>query len=313
MLNRSEIVFDSAATGRKVKGFIYKAEAPKATVQICHGMAEYIWRYEGMIAALNEAGYTVCGIDMLGHGETSKLNKDPLGYFGDNKDSYENIFEDNLTFHNLIVEDGNPGPYILYGHSMGSFVVRAMYSRSRYAMCYDAFIFSSTKGPEPLAKVGHSVSGFLCKIGRSKKPGKLVNALAFGSYNKRISHPKTIFDWLSTDEHEVTKYVEDPLCGFYFTNKGFQDLLSIILWNQNPDAKIGYCKKPCLFTYGDQDPVTGYGKGVKKVINEMKAMGIDVTDVEFKSYRHELMNDYCRVDYYRAVIDFLDQQVDINS
>lgn len=309
-MERKEIVFDSTVGGGlKVKGFIYEAENPKAVVQICHGMAEYFFRYEEMISRLNEAGYTVCGIDMLGHGETSKINNAPLGYFGDKKDSFENIFEDNLKFYHLVEDSISMAPSILFGHSMGSFVVRAMYSRDKFSSNYKAFVFSSTKGPEPLAKVGLGLSKFLTQIGRGKKRGVLVNSLAFGSYNAKIRHPRTVFDWLSTDEHEVDKYVEHPLCGFMFTNKGFSDLLGIINEIQSDEAKNNYCKKPCLFTYGDEDPVTGYGKGVEKVIKDMRSKGIDVTTSKFPTYRHELMNDYCRNDYYKAVIDFLDKQI----
>lgn len=310
MLNRREIVFDSAAgDGRKTVGFVYPADDAKATVQICHGMSEYIFRYEEMIRHMNAAGYTVCGIDMPGHGETSKKNSDPLGYFGPNKDSYRNIFEDNLSFYNKVSEEGYGAPSILLGHSMGSFVVRSMYSIEKYSKNYKAFIFSSTKGPEPLAKFGLGVAKFLSAIGLSRKPGHLVNALAFGSYNKHIRHPKTAFDWLSTDEHEVMKYVEDPYCGFFFTNKGFADLLSIISFIQSDEAYDGFSRKPCLFTYGDEDPVTGYGVGVEKVIARMKEAGIDVTSKKFPSYRHELMNDYCREEFFKTIIDYCDSHI----
>lgn len=310
MFTKSEIVFDSTVGGgRRIKGYIYEAREPKVMVQLCHGMAEFVERYEEMISRLCAEGISVCGIDMLGHGGTSKLNEDPLGYFGDVKNSYKNIFEDNKRFYELVSARTQMAPSILFGHSMGSFVVRAMYSRAEYASLYKAFIFSSTKGPEPLAGVGLTLAKFFTAIGLGKKKGHLINVLAFGTYNSRIRHPKTAFDWLSTDEHEVSKYVEHPLCGFFFTNKGFVDLLSIISEIQSEEAYENYCKKPCLFTYGDQDPVTGYGKGVEKVIAKMKERDIEVTSVKFESYRHELMNDYCREKYYRTVIDYINSQI----
>ena len=51
----------SIGGGVKIAGFFYPSSAKeiKGVVQICHGMAEYIFRYEEMIERFNEAGYHV--------------------------------------------------------------------------------------------------------------------------------------------------------------------------------------------------------------------------------------------------------------
>ena len=43
----------------------------KAVVQICHGMVEYIDRYDEFARYLNDRGYYVTGNDHLGHGKTA--------------------------------------------------------------------------------------------------------------------------------------------------------------------------------------------------------------------------------------------------
>ena len=56
-------VFDcSNGNGAKIAGFYYPSSAVeiKGVVQICHGMAEYLARYEEFIGYLNDAGYHVC-------------------------------------------------------------------------------------------------------------------------------------------------------------------------------------------------------------------------------------------------------------
>ncbi len=55
---RKEFI-SSIGKGFKIVGFFYPSSAPeiKGVVQICHGMAEYLERYEEMIAKFNEAGY----------------------------------------------------------------------------------------------------------------------------------------------------------------------------------------------------------------------------------------------------------------
>ena len=305
-----QIDFDSVSgPGKKAVGYIYPVDEPKATIQICHGMAEYISRYEEMIAALNAAGYTVCGIDMQGHGKTSSLNSDPLGYFGDGKEAYKTLLEDNLIFHDLVAKTTGQAPSVLYGHSMGSFVARAMYSDSRYSVNYDAFIFGSTKGYEPVVSLGICVAGFLCLIGRGRKKGRFLSVLAFGSYDKKIPDIKTPFDWLSVTEENVQAYINDPLCGFMFTNKGYYDMFKLIRFMQSKQAMNGLCKKPCLFLYADDDPVGSFGAGVKKVIAKFISSGVPASDIDFGPYRHELMREPVKYEYFKAIIDFVDKNM----
>ncbi len=94
--------------------------APRAIVQIVHGMAEHIDRSDRMAKALNEAGFLVCGRNHRGHGPEAEL----LGYFAD-KDGWEVILKD---AHDVSedVKKQHPGvPFFLLGHSMGSYLARA--------------------------------------------------------------------------------------------------------------------------------------------------------------------------------------------
>ena len=145
-MNAQKIVFDAAAGGgNKIAGFFCPATAdvaPKGIFQICHGMADYFGRYEELIDHLNNDGWHVCGMDMLGHGQTYELNKDrdmPLGFFGEAKDAAYCILKDEMALHELAKEffgagaDGKRLPMVLYGHSMGSFVARNIYITFEFA------------------------------------------------------------------------------------------------------------------------------------------------------------------------------------
>ena len=57
-------------------------QAPKATVQLVHGMVEHIDRYEDFAKYLMSAGYAVIGHDHLGHGD-SVQDEAEYGYFAD--------------------------------------------------------------------------------------------------------------------------------------------------------------------------------------------------------------------------------------
>ena len=308
-----KIFVSSIGNGFKIAGFFYpsSAEKIKGVVQICHGMAEYIARYEEMIERFNEAGYHVCGMDMPGHGETYELNKDkgyPKGYFGGVKDSWRVLLTDIMGLHEYAVERfGREGlKYILYGHSMGSFVVRSVFSTPRYSKQFDAFVFASTMGPNPAVGMGKFLASAACVFGCKKVKNHLLNAIAFGSYNKHIKNPRTYNDWLSTIPGEVDKYVEDPMCGFTFTSEGFKTLFSLVTFMQSDEAYALISDRPCFFTYGTEDPVGGYGAGVEKVIAKMKEAGASLKSKNYGPYRHEIQNEPVKEEYFADLIEFFD-------
>ena len=74
-MEKRTFTLDSSDGKSKLSGFLFLPEGhPRAVVQICHGMCEYILRYEELAQHLTDAGYAVCGIDHLGHGSTARLN-----------------------------------------------------------------------------------------------------------------------------------------------------------------------------------------------------------------------------------------------
>ena len=121
---REESTLDSTYKNKKLHLVVWKddAAAPKAVVQLSHGMCEYVKRYEEMAEAMVEAGYAVCGNDHLGHGETA-ADSEELGFIAD-KDGFRFMVKD-LRKVTEYITDRFPGvPVILYGHSMGSFLAR---------------------------------------------------------------------------------------------------------------------------------------------------------------------------------------------
>ena len=319
---KESITFDaSTGGGNRIAGFFCPANIraeggkSKGVIQICHGMADHFSRYDEMIEYLNGRGFDVCGMDMMGHGQTYELNKGndmPLGYFGDAKDSHLCILKDEMTMHARAKERfGDDVPYFLYGHSMGSFVCRNIYITPEYSKEFEAFIFASTMGPNPAAGAGLALTNMMKIFGRKRAPGKLVNKIAFGTYNRRIDKPKTDFDWVTSDEKEVEKYIADPYAGFLFTNKGFSDLFKLVIRMQKTDAYDSIpLEKPVMLTYGEDDPVGNYGVGVKDVCEILRSKGIVVTEKNYGHYRHEIQNESVRWDYFQDIADFFTRTVE---
>ena len=93
----------------------------RGVVQIVHGVAEHMGRYEQAAAFLTQHGYLVCGEDHLGHGKTAQQGEE--GFFGE-KEGWALVTKDVATLRQLQGEKYPDLPYFLLGHSMGSFLTR---------------------------------------------------------------------------------------------------------------------------------------------------------------------------------------------
>ncbi|MBQ3401476.1 MAG: lysophospholipase [Lachnospiraceae bacterium] len=274
---------------------------PKAVVQITHGMAEHKERYMWLAERLTEAGYAVYFMDLLGHGE-SVASEDDLGYFGD--DGVNSLLKD-MRELNEIGHSELPGlPYVMFGHSMGSFLTRAY--TAKYPSTFDAAVYCGTSGPNGAAKIGLMMAKSAEKKDPHDRPAKLNN-MAFGSYNKRTEN-RTPVDWLSRETGNVDAYVEDPLCGFCFTSNGFVTLMTVLISVSGSDWAAKVPNVPIYLIAGGEDPVGQYGKGVEKVRKMLEKTGH--TKVAMKLYpgdRHEIFNEVDKEQVTADLIAWLGQ------
>lgn len=277
---------------------------PKGVVQIAHGMAEHIDRYQSFAKVLTDEGYIVFGNDHRGHGKTAG-SPENIGFFAD-EDGWDVVVEDMHELTKIIKEENPDLPVFIFGHSMGSFLTRTYIQR--YGKEIKGVILSGTGGD----------AGFLGNIGillakrEMKKKGKRfrskrMDRLSFGSFNNAFKPNRTSFDWLSRDAKEVDKYIEDSLCGEVFTASFFYDMLSG-LKNMMKKENINKIPKelPIYFISGDKDPVGKNSKGVLQAFNTYRKAGIQ--DVRYKFYkdaRHEILNEINKVEVYKDIIDWL--------
>ncbi len=309
-IQKSVIQFESADGVNTVYGYYFTCPdvTPKAILQISHGMCEYIGRYEDFAGYMARGGYVVCGNDHLGHGATSDGINGTDGFFAE-KDGRKYVLKD-LYQMNALARAAYPGlPVILLGHSMGSFFARL------YAVLYPdtiaGLLLSGTGGPNPAAGVGLTLTDLIIKTKGAKYRSKLVNDLAFGQYLKRVSNPKTPYDWISRDGEIVEKYARDPKCTFLFTASAFYDLMSVLRSVNRPEwARSVRRDLPVALFAGDGDPVGDYGKGVRKVYDALCEAG--VSDLTLKLYpgaRHEILNETNRAEVYADMLAWCDAHI----
>ncbi|MEH7222754.1 lysophospholipase [Bacillus sp. JJ1566] len=281
---------------------------PKGIIQIAHGMAEHIERYDLFAKVLIEEGYIVYGNDHRGHGKTGS-NAKLLGFFAE-ENGFEQVVEDMLQLTDLIKKDYPNLPIFLFGHSMGSFLTR------RYIQTHGdqlaGVILSGTGGdPGLIGKVGIGIAKLEMKRKGKTTESPLMNKLTFGSYNKAFSPNRTEFDWLSRDDKEVDKYIQDPLCGGIFTAGFFYDLVGGVAKVNNHSANENIPKRlPLYFLAGDKDPVGNYSKGVLQAADMYKKIGIkDVTVQLYENSRHEILNELNKEEVFKDVINWLDMHL----
>lgn len=290
----------SSCTGLRLDYRMWLPEGePKAVIQLVHGMAEHIDRYDATARALADAGFAVVGHTHLGHGTAAKIK----GYFGE-KDGWQHLIDDVHVLRQRVQQHQQGVPYILLGHSMGSFIVRCYLMQ--YAEGLAGAILSGTGFfPKPVALLGLGVANLVCLFGGEKKPSRLINGIAFGGSNKLFKPARTDFDWLTRDEAIVDSYVADPYCGFIFTGGGYRDFFTGL----NHLTKVQGVPEnlPVLLFSGEKDPV-GSGDGVNKVAKQLRAAGVKQVDVKlYPDGRHEMFNELNREAVWQDVAAWVEK------
>lgn len=287
--------------------FVDADDRPEGIVQIAHGMAEYIDRYDWYARQLASSGYVVTGNDHMGHGDSIN-GEDDWGYIPMD-DGDEVLIEDvHRLRHDIQCEYGEDIPYFIQGHSMGSFIVRLYISE--YGDGVSGAIIEGTGNPSAASSaLGRGIAKVISKFKGDRCRSGLVDGIVLGGYKDSVPDRKHDNDWLTRDESVVERYEADPKCTFVFTVAGYHTLLELTGQAVDPDVIARVPKSlPILIASGEEDPVGGKkGAGPRHVYQDYRTAGID--DVELKLYegaRHELHNETNKDEFVADVLAWLD-------
>ena len=275
------------------------AEPPCGVVQLIHGIAEHVERYDGFASYLNTLGYLVVAQDHMGHGKSggNALARGYFfgGWFAAADDTYQ-LLKDTMSKYPAM-------PYVLFGHSMGSFLARTILAKYPDSGISGCIICGTGWMPDAVLGMGKSTANMICKLCGEENPSKLLQSLMFGSYNKRVEHPRTSFDWLTRDAHMVDAYVSDPNCGFVASAGLARDMLTGMQYIQKPEtlSQMNH-DLPVLFVAGSDDPVGNYGVGVMDAVDEFKKAGMqNVSSKLYPLCRHEILNEINKDEVYQDI------------
>lgn len=279
----------------------------RGVVHVSHGMAEHAQRYARLAEALTGAGFVVYANDHRGHGKTAKA--EDRGHLGDEAGWGKCIGD----LRALIKKEAaaHAGlPFVLFGHSMGSFMVQELLFELSDDLT--AAVLSGSNGkPTPLAAAGRLVA----RAERLRVGGRghsmVLSGLSFEAFNKAFAPNRTAYDWLSRDEVEVDKYVNDPLCGFPCSTTTWVELLDALARIATPSLQARIRKDLPLYVFsGALDAANEKTRGLRQLLGAYERAGLrDVTHKFYEGARHETLNETNRDEVTADLLAWLDKKI----
>ena len=301
---RTDFYFDSVGGG-KIHGCRWTPEGEvKAIVQIVHGIAEYVERYDDFANYLNRQGILVVAEDHMGHGK-SICDVTPIGCFSG---GWFAAVEDSCRLMQDTMKEFPQVPFVLFGHSMGSFMARTILAKYPESGIAAAIICGTAWQPTFAMPAMVALMNAVCKRGNEQEPNEKLDKLVFGGYNGRIKGARTSKDWLTRDEAIVDRYVADDRCGFVASSGLMRDMMVGIHYIQQK-KNLANMKKylPVLFIAGEADPVGNFGKGVKQAHAAFEKAGmVSATLKLYPECRHEILNELNRQEVYEDILRWIE-------
>lgn len=282
----------------------YEPETPaKGVIQIVHGMCEYKARYEEMMAYFVEHGYVAVAYDQRGHGETAKTVND-RGWFGDKK--AEAVIQDAVQVTKEI-QTRYPGlPITLFGHSMGSMVVRCYIQE--HDTLIDKLIVCGSPSSNPLAGVAVWLTKLIGLFKGERHRSKFLSYMSTGKGNERFPNEGPS-SWLSKNRENIDQYNADPFCGYIFTCNGYENLFNLMKNTYTKKRyKVGNPKLPIHFVSGSDDAVLGSEEQWLKSHEQLRSVGYEnVSGKLYHGLRHEIHNEHERETVYADLLEFIEK------
>lgn len=268
---------------------VWPHPAPKAVVQIVHGVGEHSARYEHVAAALVDAGYEVWADDHRGHGRTGLEqwggDRTKLGRLGAGG---HRAAVDAVHRLSRLIKAARPSiPFVLLGHSWGSFIAQMLLDA--YPADYDLVVLSG--------------SAYRVLTGMNAAP---LNA----RHGRSVAEP-TGYEWLSRDPAVVAAAAGDPLMVATPLIKLFGVRETLRLLGKPRIGLADVHDVPLLLIVGSDDPVGGE-RSVRRLAEAYLARGrlTDVRVIVYDGARHEVLNETNADEVIGDVIAWLDARID---
>lgn len=278
------------------------AGTPSGIVQIAHGMCEHKERYYDFMEFLAANGFVAVCNDHRGHGASVRSAQD-LGYM------YEGGWEAMVDDCKAVTDwarSNYPGvPLTLFGHSMGSMVVRS-YAK-RYDDAIDTLFVCGCPSDNPAKGAGKALATVIGLFRGDHHRPQLLQNMSFGAYNKPFKDEGYAAAWVCSDKETLDAYHADPLCSYIFTANGFRNLMGLM---QDCYSKKGWKMSnrdlPVHFISGGDDPCRISDEALTNAVEAMRRAGYSSTDLKiYPGMRHEILNETGKAQVWNDILSLL--------
>lgn len=275
---------------------------PKATMLLLHGMAEHYERYCNFISFLNSNGIDCYIFNYRGHGKEFTVASQGNALKGRAHNTY---VMDVIRIAKYIRQHKRTSSFFLYGHSFGSILARNVIQKDSD---FSGIILGSTTYYSPVnAHFTAALASCICFFTGRHKKGSLFDRIIFGNKQYQCFEGRTYYDWISSDNVEVGKYINDQYCGYIYAN-GFYKDLAILNKYASSAKRIRRTDKslPIILLSGSKDPVTNFTKSIEALEGLYDRLGFtNVSSIIYPDARHEILNDISRDNVMSDILEFI--------
>lgn len=304
---RKEAYFSSSNLVNSIRTLIWQDDtvSPIGVIQIAHGVCEHIGRYDEFARFLAGNGFVVCGNDHLGHGKSVDEGDRGYVYEGD----HVNMVRDMNTLHNIMSKRYPGLPYIIFGHSMGSFLAR-IYSAAFGDRLSGAVYCGTGQLPPAVLLLEDPVDYLMNKLSETSEAPASVTSL-FEKFMGKILKDSDNLAWISRSAENLENYRNDPMTGFPLTTSLSKELIMLAIKASDPSWASKLPKDlPVMLVSGAKDPIGMFGRGVLSVSDALVAQGIEPEVILYPADRHEILNEDDRDKVYTDILKFVKGIVD---
>ena len=299
-------IYRRAANGEgQVVSFKYTCVNPRAIVQIVHDISEHSRRYHELAVALNDSGFYVCGNDLIGHGMSKQGHQ---GCFGMKKNSYEGLLGDiDSLFNEVSAEVGGTVPRIIIGAGFGA-MLSELYT-IKYGKISMIISMENLEIPAALSFIKLNANNHIKRKGFNSVSESVHNTM-YQMGKPAGSPPYNEFFWISSDEEELKKYVDDEDCGFMLTASAYREMISVIDQFRGKDGIVRLPDIPIYILAGSEDQRGNCGNSVMRIANMLSAKGHN--EVSYKLYKdcyHDILHDICKKQVIKDILGWIEHKL----